>query len=192
MTIDIKYLNPFMLSTERAAYEAFLTKGKGNKIASDQAAVNAMRDFLNNLSINGTVIIGEGENYDSLKKMIIKYKMEKNIFLIGFKKNIYRYLKNCLALISVAEYEDPGFTLIEAAYLRKKIITSLVKNGPLEMQKNSDMCYFFQPNNENDFINQILNSEKDKNYNLKLINAQNFSRKFSAFSHYKVFKTLLR
>ena len=117
--------------------------------------------------------------------------MEKNIFLIGFKKNIYRYLKNCSALISVAQYEDPGFTLIEAAYLRKKIITSLVENGPLEMQKNGKMCYFFQPNNENDFINQILNSEKDENYNLKLISAQNFSRKFTVFSHNKIFKTLL-
>ena len=61
MTIDIKYLNPFMLSTERAAYEAFLTKGKGNKIASDQAAVNAMRKYLNKIKMNGRIVIGEGE-----------------------------------------------------------------------------------------------------------------------------------
>ena len=88
------------------------------------------------------VIIGEGENYDYLKQMIIKYKMTNNIYLIGFKKNVYKYIKNCLALISVADYEDPGFTLIEAAYLRKKIITSLVRNGPIEMKKNDEMCYF--------------------------------------------------
>ena len=35
--------------------------GRGNEKAADQAAVNAMREFLNNLSISGTVIIGEGE-----------------------------------------------------------------------------------------------------------------------------------
>ena len=47
----------------------------------------------------------------------------------------YVPVDNCEAVISVAKYEDPGFVLIEAAYLKKKIITSLVKNGPLEMKK---------------------------------------------------------
>ena len=137
------------------------------------------------------VIIGEGENYDYLKQMIIKYKMTNNIYLIGFKKNVYKYIKNCLALISVADYEDPGFTLIEAAYLQKKIITSLVRNGPIEMKKNGDMCYFFESNNEVDFVNKILHSEEDKNINIKLIKAQKFSKKFTVFSHYKNFERLL-
>ena len=35
--------------------------GRGDEKAADQAAVNAMREFLNNLSIDGKVIIGEGE-----------------------------------------------------------------------------------------------------------------------------------
>tara|TARA_B110000438_G_C15761622_1_gene627570 strand:- start:663 stop:1550 length:888 start_codon:yes stop_codon:yes gene_type:complete len=35
--------------------------GRGNEKAADQSAVNAMREFLNNLAIDGTVIIGEGE-----------------------------------------------------------------------------------------------------------------------------------
>ena len=117
--------------------------------------------------------------------------MINNIFLIGFKKNVYRYIKNCSALISVAEYEDPGFTLIEAAFLNKKIISSLVENGPIEMKNNSDMCYFFKPNNEDDLANKILESEKDKSYNLKLINAKKFSKNFTSFSHYINFENLL-
>ena len=141
--------------------------------------------------IKKLVIVGDGENQTDLKEMIKNYKMENNIFLIGFRKNVYKYLQNCVALISVANYEDPGFTLIEAAYLKKKIITSLVKNGPIEMKKNGDMCYFFEPGNEADFINKILASEKDINYNLKITNAQRFSKKFTTFSHYKSFEKLL-
>ena len=137
------------------------------------------------------VIIGEGENHALLQSMIIKYQMQNNIYLIGFKENVYKYIENCLALISVADYEDPGFTLIEAAYLKKKIITSLVKNGPIEMKKNSDMCYFFEPNNEIDFVNKILDSEKDETSYSKLINAQKFSKKFTIFSHSKSFEKLL-
>ena len=47
--------------TEAAALSSSLHMGRGNEKAADQAAVNAMRDFLNNLSIAGTVAIGEGE-----------------------------------------------------------------------------------------------------------------------------------
>ena len=35
--------------------------GRGEEKAADQAAVNAMREALNGLSIDGTVVIGEGE-----------------------------------------------------------------------------------------------------------------------------------
>ena len=47
--------------TEAAALSSSLYMGRGDEKAADQAAVNAMRDFLNNLSIDGKVVIGEGE-----------------------------------------------------------------------------------------------------------------------------------
>ena len=47
--------------TERAAVSAARLRGHGKEKASDQAAVDAMRRELNNLPIDGTVVIGEGE-----------------------------------------------------------------------------------------------------------------------------------
>ena len=47
--------------TEAAALSSSLHMGRGNENDADQAAVNAMREFLNNLAIDGKVIIGEGE-----------------------------------------------------------------------------------------------------------------------------------
>lgn len=47
--------------TERAAVAAARLRGRGNEMAADQAAVDAMRRELNNLPILGTVVIGEGE-----------------------------------------------------------------------------------------------------------------------------------
>jgi len=47
--------------TEIAALASSLHMGKGNEKSADQSAVNAMRDFLNELSISGKVVIGEGE-----------------------------------------------------------------------------------------------------------------------------------
>ncbi|SMF20562.1 fructose-1,6-bisphosphatase II / sedoheptulose-1,7-bisphosphatase [Tistlia consotensis] len=47
--------------TERAALAASRLMGRGDEKAADQAAVNAMREALNGLPIDGTVVIGEGE-----------------------------------------------------------------------------------------------------------------------------------
>ncbi len=47
--------------TERAAVAAARLRGRGDEMAADQAAVDAMRRELNHLPIDGTVVIGEGE-----------------------------------------------------------------------------------------------------------------------------------
>ncbi|MCU0790816.1 MAG: class II fructose-bisphosphatase [Nitratireductor sp.] len=47
--------------TERAAVAAARLRGHGDEKAADQAAVDAMRTELNNLPIDGRVVIGEGE-----------------------------------------------------------------------------------------------------------------------------------
>ncbi len=47
--------------TEAAAIAAARWVGLGDEMAADQAAVDAMRTALNSLSIDGTIVIGEGE-----------------------------------------------------------------------------------------------------------------------------------
>jgi len=47
--------------TEAAALAASKLVGRGDKVAADQVAVDAMRDALNTMHIQGTVVIGEGE-----------------------------------------------------------------------------------------------------------------------------------
>jgi fructose-1,6-bisphosphatase II len=47
--------------TEAAALAAARMVGRGDKQGADQAAVDAMRNVLDSVSMNGTVVIGEGE-----------------------------------------------------------------------------------------------------------------------------------
>ena len=51
----------FVRVTEAAAIEAAKWIGKGDKNAADKAATEAMRSRFNSVSMNGTVVIGEGE-----------------------------------------------------------------------------------------------------------------------------------
>jgi len=129
------------------------------------------------------LIIGDGERKKDLQKLITASNFENYIHLIGFKKNVYNYIKNSEAIISTAEYEDPGFVLLESAYLKKKIVTSLVANGPIEMKKNGDFCLFFKLNNEKSFVN-ALKKLKNKNTN-KINKAKNYSKKFLTNQHLK-------
>ncbi len=52
--------------TEAAALRASLQMGRGDNEAADQYAVDAMRDALNALRIDGTVVIGEGERDEAV------------------------------------------------------------------------------------------------------------------------------
>lgn len=51
--------------TEAAAIAAYSLMGRGDEKQADFMAVQAMRNSLNNLDINGTVVIGEGERDDA-------------------------------------------------------------------------------------------------------------------------------
>ncbi|MCS5500472.1 class II fructose-bisphosphatase [Lysinibacillus sp. FSL K6-0057] len=62
MTVQIKHFaNDFMKVTQMAALNAYPWIGRGNKIAADGAGTNAMRNELNQLPLDITVVIGEGE-----------------------------------------------------------------------------------------------------------------------------------
>ncbi len=59
--IDPSLANALMHVTERAAIAAFRLAGRGNEREADQAAVDAMRNALNELPMRGRIVIGEGE-----------------------------------------------------------------------------------------------------------------------------------
>ena len=59
--LDSKLLEQFTKVAAQAAYSSSLLKGKNDKIAADQAAVDSMRNYLNKIDMNATIVIGEGE-----------------------------------------------------------------------------------------------------------------------------------
>ena len=61
MAIDKKFVDHFIEVTSKAALASSYLVGKKDKIAADKAAVDSMRINLNNLDINGHIVIGEGE-----------------------------------------------------------------------------------------------------------------------------------
>ena len=61
MDINKILIDSFVKTTERAAFGASIFKGKNDKIAADQGAVDEMRNELNKINMKGKIVIGEGE-----------------------------------------------------------------------------------------------------------------------------------
>ena len=139
------------------------------------------------------MIIGDGELKDEIKKKIEQKKLNKDIRLIPFRNNIYNYLNLSSGFILSSLWEDPGFVLIEAAYLNIPILSSDCKNGPKEILNNGNNGVLFKSNNKESFIKNFiifsnLNKEEKK---IKLLKAKKYIKKFTAFSHYKQIVNLL-
>src|SRR5271170_1491361 len=109
--------------TEAAALAASKLMGRGDEKMADQAAVDAMRTSLNALSIDGTVVIGEGER-DEAPMLYIGEKVgtggpKIDIALDPLEGTTItaKGLPNALAVMAMAE--DGGFLNAPDVYMDK-------------------------------------------------------------------------
>jgi glycosyltransferase involved in cell wall biosynthesis len=139
------------------------------------------------------IIIGEGEKREELEFLIKKFNLKDQVLLVGFKENIFPYLKIADCLISSSRWEDPGFTLIEAGILNKIIISSNCISGPKELL-NEDNGYLFDNENKESLINQFITYKKnsyEKNQIKKIVTKNKF-KIYSIHNHFLQIKKLLK
>ena len=138
-------------------------------------------------------IIGEGEEENFLKEKILRLKLQDRVFLLGFKKNIYPYIKLSRAVISPSLWEDPGAVMVEAAFCNKIVLSSDCKNGPKEFLMNNKAGYLFENDNLNSLIksfNELIADDPEQIYKKKFLAKIN-SKKYTIFNHYLTLKNLL-
>lgn len=171
----------------------YVAVGRLTKQKNFNFLVKSFHKSIQDIKIKKLLIIGDGEEKINLMTLVKNLNANKYIKIIGFKKNVYKYIYKSEGLISSALYEDPGFALIEAAHLKKKIISSIVKNGPLEMYNyNKNMCYFFLDNNYKSFAKAIKFAQDDKNFKSRKKNLFIYSKSFSLKSHFTELKKILK
>ena len=147
MTIDKKCVDRFINVTSKAAIASSQLIGKKDKLAADQAAVDAMRSELNKIDITGEIVIGEG----SLDEAPMLYTGE----ILGKKKGpefdiavdplegtnfAANNLPGALSVIAVAE---KGNLFKAPETYMHKIATAKVEKGMI------DLDYSIKKNIEN-------------------------------------------
>jgi fructose-1,6-bisphosphatase II len=110
--------------TEAAALAAARWMGRGNKNALDQAAVNAMRDRLKVIQMDGVVVIGEGEKDEAPMLYIGERigngqdpKVDVAVDPVDGTTLLSKGLPNAVAVVALAErgtmYYPPGIVYME-------------------------------------------------------------------------------
>ena len=133
-------------------------------------------------------IIGEGELKEILIKKIKEKKLDNKIKLLGYKKNIFKYLSKSKFFLLTSLWEDPGFVLVEAGFSNVTIISSNCPNGPEEILNFGKGGFIFNNNDKDSLIN-VLNqalSETENKLKEKKIICKKSIKKFSLFNHHKL------
>ena len=137
-------------------------------------------------------ILGDGEDRIMLNSLIQKHQLNKKVFLLGHKNNIFKYLKHADCFILSSLWEDPGFVIVEAIFCNVPVLSSNCSSGPKEII-GSDKGILFENNSKEDFIRKFyqfrnLNANKKNSY---VYNAKKFIKRFTLLSHYNELKKLI-
>tara|TARA_E500000178_G_scaffold65953_1_gene63217 strand:- start:1273 stop:2403 length:1131 start_codon:yes stop_codon:yes gene_type:complete len=194
--INIKEINDQkknLLSDEVTKSNYLLAIGRLTKQKNFHLLIEAFYQF-NKINDNYKLyIIGEGEEKKKIISKINQLKLDHKIILLGFKRNVYKYLKNSKAFILSSLWEEMGFVIIEAASCNTLIISSDCPNGPREFLNNGDAGYLFNNNSVNDLVRNLIKFDKDEKnikYN-KILLAKKNVKKFTIFNHYKELRKIL-
>ena len=170
-----------------------LSIGRLTKQKNYPLLINAFKEIIKKYPDLKLIILGEGEDRKKLEKLIQNLDLKSNIFLEGYKKNIFNYIHNCECYISSSLYEDPGFTLIESGFLNKFVIAADSNTGPSEILNDSKNGFLFKNDDKISLVDKYLQFKKlsTKEVINKKVNLKKFSKKFSIFEHFQNLKKIL-
>ena len=182
------------IKSKRTGFEFnnfYLAIGRLTKQKNFKFLVEVFSEFLKT-SDNNLIIIGEGEQRDSLQKLIEK-KLKDKITLIGYKDNVFEYFEKSKCFILSSLWEDPGFVLVESAYMNTPIISSDCDNGPKEILGDGSNGILFKSNNKASLLDALHQFENmDRNIiNKKLLDCKKGIKVFTYFNHFKSLEKIL-
>ena len=156
--------------------------------------INAFHKIQKNFPKLLLVILGEGEDKNKILNLISKKNLSNNIYLLGYKKNVYKYLINAECFILSSLWEDPGFVLFEAALSNTPIISSNCRNGHLDIMDNEKNGFLFDNNNVEDLVDKynqfkLLNEFEVKK---KSISAKKYIKKYTIYNHFNKLSSILK
>lgn len=100
-------------------------------------------------------LIGDGPERYNITSLIRDKGLEKDILLLGWKKNVYPYIKRADVFVLSSNYEGFPYVLLEAAALNKRIVSTDTPFGPREFLENGKYGTLVKVGDESNLANEI-------------------------------------
>ncbi|MGL5820448.1 MAG: glycosyltransferase, partial [Sarcina sp.] len=170
------------LINEKKKEEIFFEKkfvcfvGRLTKIKNIPKIIQMIRGIDINL-----VIVGTGEEFDSLKILIQKLNLMEQVIFVGWTDNPYKWMGRAEALISLSEYEAFPVNIIECLACNTKVIAYDCDYGPREILTGPLSKYlvsnYIEENLSSKFQKLLNINEEDyikyvKKYDIEVISNQ--------------------
>ena len=95
--------------------------------------IKAFKIIIENYPNAKLIILGRGELEEEFKNLINELNIEKNVYILGFKTNPYKYLRNSDIYISTSNYEGMSNVILEAMACGLPIIATDCPGGTKEI-----------------------------------------------------------
>ncbi len=99
-------------------------------------------------------LLGEGDYKEKLNKLIKKYKIQKQVEIIGFDHNINKYLLETDYYICASKIEGLPFNILEAMYAGAVVFSSDIK-GSVDVIKDFETGILYKFNDVKDLITKF-------------------------------------
>ncbi|TFF87729.1 MAG: glycosyltransferase, partial [Promethearchaeota archaeon] len=105
-----------------------LTKSKGHWFL-----IRAFKTVVEKYPRSKLIILGDGDLRKKLNFLIYKLNLNQNVHLLGFRENVFPYLRKADCFVLSSLWEGLGIALIEALSMNLPVISTDCKVGPREV-----------------------------------------------------------
>ena len=145
----------------------------------DQLTLLKAFKIVNELTPSKLLLIGYGTKKFEILDFIKKNNLQKNVKLIDFTFNPYKYIAKSDLFVLTSLYEGLPNVLLESIVLKKFVISSNCPTGPSEILKNGKYGELFPVKNYKKLSKQILMYAKNKKrYDKKVFEAHKSLKRF--------------
>lgn len=141
-------------------FKIVLVKRLNHQRKGQDLLIKAIKIFVKEKKCNPhnlmVYLIGEGESYGYLQKMIVEFNLAESVILIGNKNRDWIYANLCdyHLFVHPSRYEGFGLAVAEAMAAGIPIISSAIE-GPAEILANGKYGLLFKNNDADDLADKI-------------------------------------
>lgn len=151
--------------------------GELNKNKNQIMQISAMKKIIHKYNKIKLLLIGKGVLKDYYEQKIEELNLQKNIFLLGYRKDVSSILNIADCLVSTSIREGLGLNIIEGMSAGIPVIGTN-NRGHRELIHNGNNGYLVNINNEDDLVNAIENVINKKDIKNILENAKKTAKKY--------------